>query len=63
MCLAGGRMVVTVADAGVGIGIGVGLSGTGGLTNMRRRAEELGGSCTVSPGDPGGTTLTWSVPV
>ena len=63
VCLAGGRMVVTVADAGVGIGIGVGLSGTGGLTNMRRRAEELGGSCTVSPGDPGGTTLTWSVPV
>ncbi len=58
--MADGRLAVTVADDGVGIGD---ASSTGGLTNMRRRAEELGGTCTVAAAYPRGTKLTWSVPV
>jgi hypothetical protein len=35
----------------------------GGLDNMRRRAEELGGAFTIGPARPRGTVLTWSAPV
>jgi signal transduction histidine kinase len=55
-----GRLAVTVTDDGVGIGD---LTPTGGLDNMRQRAEELGGSFTIGPARPRGTSLTWSVPV
>jgi signal transduction histidine kinase len=36
---------------------------TGGLLNMRRRAEELGGAFMIGPARPRGTVLTWSTPV
>jgi PAS domain S-box-containing protein len=36
---------------------------SGGLSNMMWRAAELGGTCTVSPNEPSGTTLVWHVPV
>jgi signal transduction histidine kinase len=61
-----GRLVVTVADDGVGISGPIssgGLMSSGGLTNMRLRAEELGGTFAVAPAHPGGTCLTWSVPI
>ena len=34
-----------------------------GLGNMRRRAETLGGRCTIEPLPAGGTVVTWRVPV
>lgn len=46
---------------------GVGLRGVprprSGLSNMMWRAAELGGSCSVEPGDPHGTVLAWTVPL
>jgi two-component system sensor histidine kinase DevS len=35
----------------------------GGLSNIMWRAAELGGSCSVTPGEPAGTKLVWQVPV
>jgi len=39
-------------------------SGTAGngLANIRARAEELGGLCTIQPGATNGTVITWHVP-
>lgn len=34
-----------------------------GLGNLARRAEDLGGSCTVLTGERGGTVIEWIVPV
>ncbi|MGC9665155.1 GAF domain-containing protein [Planosporangium sp. 12N6] len=59
VALGGGHLTLTVADNGVGIGD---ASRTSGLDNMRRRAEELGGTFTVSATRPHGTTVTWAVP-
>ena len=56
-----GALTLTVCDNGVGI------AGRpkpmGGLSNMMWRAAELGGACTVSPGQTSGTMLVWQVPV
>ena len=38
-------------------------SSASGLRNMQERAESLGGTCTVETPAPGGTVVTWSVPV
>jgi signal transduction histidine kinase len=55
------RLAVRIADDGVGIGI----SGTdgNGMSNLRGRAEDRGGSFTVAPGEPCGTTVTWTAPL
>jgi signal transduction histidine kinase len=58
--LAGGRLELSVVDDGVGIGE---VARRSGLDNMRRRAEELGGTVTLQPTSPHGTALTWTVPV
>ena len=57
---ADGWLVVQVADDGVGVGdrpVGSGLS------NMRARAEQLGGQLAVSAREPRGTTVRWAVPL
>ncbi len=61
---------VTITDNGVGVdgaepGRREPRSGGGGmgLVNARRRAEKLGGRCTVEPAEGGGTRLTWRVPL
>jgi signal transduction histidine kinase len=56
----GGRLTLTVMDDGAGIGE---VTRTGGVGNMRARAEELGGAFATAPGEPHGTILTWSVPL
>ncbi|MFD1663014.1 GAF domain-containing protein [Streptomyces caeni] len=50
-----------VADNGSGIDPGV--TRRSGLANLERRAEELGGSFTLSPNEPTGTVLEWLVPL
>jgi signal transduction histidine kinase len=60
---------VTVTDDGVGPDRAKKqrprTSGDGGmgLANARRRAEKLGGHCTVGAAEGGGTKLTWRVPL
>ena len=53
-------VLVEVADDGRG------FTATGresGLANLRRRAQELDGSCDITSVPDGGTTVRWSVPV
>jgi two-component system, NarL family, sensor histidine kinase DevS len=56
---AGERVSLTVHDNGGGIPEGATRSG---LLNMRQRAEDLGGSCTVESAPGAGTTVLWEVP-
>ncbi|MCO5985799.1 GAF domain-containing protein [Actinoallomurus spadix] len=52
-------LVVRVADDGIGIRPGGRRSG---LRNLAERAERLGGSFRVGPGERGGSVLEWRVP-
>ncbi len=52
-------VTLDVVDDGVGIGV---VQRSSGLANMRARAQELSGTCTVTPGDNGGTCLRWVAP-
>lgn len=58
--LAVGRkhVTLTVKDDGVGPSDHAG----GGITDMMRRAEALGGTCSVLPNRPLGTVVSWQVP-
>jgi two-component system, NarL family, sensor histidine kinase DevS len=56
-----GQLSLTVADDG--IGVPPETQSSGGLRNMRHRAEELGGTFTLDDRPPSGTVLTWSVPI
>jgi signal transduction histidine kinase len=53
-------LVVDVSDNGVGIPDTVARSG---LHNLRQRAEDSGGSCTVQRREGGGTRLVWTAPL
>ncbi|WP_347222402.1 sensor histidine kinase, partial [Mycolicibacterium poriferae] len=53
-------LVIEVVDNGRGIDADITGSG---LTNLRRRAEELGGSFAVVASADGGTCLTWRAPL
>jgi len=52
------RIVLSVVDNGRG-----GARESGGLRNLRGRAERLHGECRVVDVTPSGTSLTWSVPI
>ena len=55
------ELLVEVGDNGCGPG---GASRRSGLTNLRRRAADLGGCMEFGPGADGtGTTVTWQVPL
>jgi len=56
---AGDRVTLRVRDDGRGIPEAASHSG---LLNMRKRAEELGGSCVVDSAPGAGTTVVWQVP-
>ncbi|PRX04175.1 UNVERIFIED_ORG: histidine kinase/DNA gyrase B/HSP90-like ATPase [Actinomadura viridilutea] len=56
-----GDLHVTVGDDGVGLPSDL-RSGVG-MTSMRERAAELGGSCTVGPGPNGGTLVRAWLPL
>ena len=53
-------VVIDVSDDGVGIAETV---ATSGLHNLQIRAKAVGGSCTVSRMDGGGTKLLWAAPL
>ncbi|HET9499559.1 MAG TPA: GAF domain-containing sensor histidine kinase [Marmoricola sp.] len=57
---AGDELVLTVSDDGRGIPEGTVESGLG---NMRHRAEQRGGTFTVTSAPARGTTLAWRVPL
>ena len=58
----GDEVVLRVVDDGVGLDAGAGGAGNG-LGNMRARAEQLLGTCTVTAGPGGaGTLVDWRVP-
>ncbi|HTK63707.1 MAG TPA: ATP-binding protein, partial [Pseudonocardia sp.] len=55
----GGRLELEVIDNGCGLGPTTRRSGLG---NLRHRAENHGGTFTLTGNEPSGTRLTWSVP-
>nr|WSY51793.1 PAS domain S-box protein [Streptomyces sp. NBC_00886] len=58
---AGDELLLEVADNGCGIDPAVIRSS--GLTNLRRRAEKLGGTFEVAGRPEGGTRLRWRIPL
>jgi two-component system sensor histidine kinase DevS len=56
----GDTIELSIADNGVGMPDSV--FGGHGLSNMRSRAEAMGGNCTHLHRDGGGTVVVWSVP-
>jgi signal transduction histidine kinase len=56
----GTDLVLRVRDDGSGISDSVRRSG---LRNLAERAEQLGGTMKVGPGDGQGTDLRWRVPL
>jgi signal transduction histidine kinase len=56
----GPRLILTVEDDGVGL---VDEGPRSGLENAETRARAIGGSLRVENRSPGGTRLTWSVPL
>ena len=59
---AGALVVLRVEDDGIGVPDRPGGGGNG-LANMRARATNLGGTCTITRATPTGTTLEWQVPL
>ena len=57
---ADGQLLLRVADNGRGIGS---TERSSGLSNMRRRAERLGGDFVCRDNQPSGTVVDWMVPV
>ncbi|HWD90868.1 MAG TPA: sensor histidine kinase [Verrucomicrobiae bacterium] len=60
MVFADGSLEVTVHDDGAGFQPGEGVSGHG-LSNMKQRLQNIGGSCTVESKPGGGTTVRLSL--
>jgi len=60
VAVTGGWLVATVRDDGAGI---PGNRRESGLTNLRERAKECGGSFEIGTVEGGGTLLTWRVPL
>ncbi|MEV5845307.1 PAS domain S-box protein [Streptomyces sp. NPDC051985] len=58
---AGGDLLLEVTDNGRGLDPAVTRSS--GLTNLRRRAERLGGTFGITPSPAGGTRLRWRIPL
>ncbi|KPI07480.1 GAF sensor signal transduction histidine kinase [Actinobacteria bacterium OK074] len=54
---------VTLRVADNGHGIGTAATRHSGLAGLRTRAEALGGTFTVTPNEPTGTVLEWTVPL
>ncbi|MEU2915947.1 GAF domain-containing sensor histidine kinase [Streptomyces massasporeus] len=57
----GTRLRLRVADNGRGIDPAA--TRRSGLDNLRKRATDLGGSLTLTPNEPSGTVVEWTVPL
>ena len=57
-----GRLQLLLADDGLGFDVDVVQQGNG-LTNMRRRADRLGGQLTIASQDGAGTTIRLNMPI
>ncbi|WP_292988447.1 GAF domain-containing protein [Mycobacterium sp.] len=55
------ELSITVVDDGCGIPAD--NQRQSGLTNMRRRAERVGGVCRITSPSTGGTTVRWTAPI
>lgn len=55
-------LAITVTDNGVGIPDVATLTWSG-IGNLRRRAEQVGGTFSIGPAQGGGTVLRWSAPL
>ena len=55
------ELLIEITDDGRGIPSG--NQRHSGLANMARRAEELGGHCTITSAPAGGTQVRWSAPL
>ncbi|BFO18539.1 hypothetical protein SHKM778_49270 [Streptomyces sp. KM77-8] len=55
------RVRLRIADNGTGIDPAV--TRRSGLDNLRRRATDLGGGLTLTPNEPTGTVVEWTVPL
>ncbi|WP_327011804.1 GAF domain-containing protein [Dactylosporangium sp. NBC_01737] len=62
VAIARGNLSLVVEDDGRGIATGTAEPTGHGLPNMRARAADLRGDCTVEPASPG-TRVTWHVPL
>lgn len=58
---AGEALEATISDDGIGFNDDAPRGN--GLQNLRSRARELGGECTVTPNEPSGTIIAWRVPL
>ena len=59
-------ITLTVTDNGKGLGSAeqvLRAQQGNGLRNLVRRAESIGGRCTISNAEPGGTVVAWSAPL
>jgi signal transduction histidine kinase/sugar lactone lactonase YvrE len=57
-----GRLLVGIEDNGHGLPVFV-EAGADGLNNLRQRMEQIGGHCEIRNRDPGGVTVTLSLPL
>ena len=62
LTVTGDELVLRISDNGTGMVQNTKSDGEG-LRNLHRRAERLGGSCTIESGPAGGTTVEWRVPL
>jgi len=56
------RLVLEIEDDGTGMELPMTQPGLG-VTNIRDRAEKLGGTFELRPREGGGTRLIWAVPL
>lgn len=63
ICVRNGELVVSVADNGRGFAGAVETPGADGLQGMRRRMEELGGSCEIESRRGAGTVVELRLPI
>jgi PAS domain S-box-containing protein len=57
----GPELALTVRDDGIGMPSDA--TPGGGTANLRKRAEDLGGSIEIGPNEPRGTLVRWAVPI
>jgi len=63
LSVAGGNLLIRVADNGQGLGAATGPGSHHGLAGMRERLQRLGGRCEINNPETGGTVVTLAIPI